>query len=144
MAEATATYIKLIYPVFSPLSDVFINLWLAEAKANHVAVNPATFGAQYDQAIVYWTCHQLQLVSTMNSSVNVKQGVDNNTQVDIPVAHTALISGSGGGANLSFATTNAMTNGTIETNFLLQTFWGTQFLALLNSCSPVGMVVSNT
>ena len=143
MYELTATFVKSIYQEFKPVADADIDLWLNIAQENQKDINPATFKAYYNQAVVNWACHNLAISMQRRAGATESVDKDGNVLVAVSSVQSALTSGSVGSISASFATTNTMSNGTTSDNSYLTTFYGTEFLKLYKKCAPTILVVRN-
>ena len=100
----TAAQVKSFAPAFAAVADTVVDTWLGWAP-DHVAA--AAFGAQHDQAVMLWVCHQLQ----------VTQGAAAGAAGPLTAAAAGDVSASFGG-------------GSAAATGLERTSWGQQLILL--------------
>lgn len=119
--SVTATDVKTLGgTAFASLSDETVNTWISLALRR---LSESVFGDDYDDAVTFWTLHQLAQSSVMSGSAGGAGG--------------SVTSMSVGSVSVSYGSV-ANSN---ESNFS-STSWGRLFLDIANTHAP-GIMVAN-
>jgi len=81
----TAAQVKAFAPAFAAVTDSVVNTWLGFAPTH---LSASKLGDDYDQAVLLWTCHQLQSstggAAGSGGSVTSRKVGDVETQYSTP------------------------------------------------------------
>ncbi len=105
----TAAQVKAFAPAFAAVADSVVNLWLGFAPT---FLSAGKLGDDYDQAVLLWTCHQLQ--SSTGGAAGAGGSVTMRKAGDVEVQYSGTPVGAG----------------TYQT-----THWGRMLVLLLRTCA---------